>query len=262
MSRPGASAAASSAAGNLCDLGACITNPLANPDLFVNLRGPLATAVKKLFQGTSPARRLTLNGRSSHECSRRSSAADENASPNCLAQSKLSLSPRKGMLPRKLDERKLEKELKGKLIGGAEKVRCGNQQIVEYTIQCRVIVNRPQPINQSNYLKISLNKLTKSVARIKLPSAKWRFVVNGINKKTLCVIFHRIRDENGLQSVRFDRVVIFKHGKYFLYIDDKKVSLNGAPVTIKSAADVEILVDIMEMLTLTSDLVEITEDAY
>ncbi|XP_017146341.1 nucleolar protein dao-5 [Drosophila miranda] len=139
---------------------------------------------------------------------------------------------------------------------------------------------------QRTLLELPLVKLANVAARIKMPSAKWSSKVTLykvsptlMQRQTMtiftgdlkvynipeedrhkyqpsCVLFRRVVVDRSKCRVPYDRAIIFKNRCFYANIDGKHVNLMGAPETVGCMKDVEILLDIVDTLSLNSQLVE------
>ncbi|XP_017853187.1 flocculation protein FLO11 [Drosophila busckii] len=139
---------------------------------------------------------------------------------------------------------------------------------------------------QRTSLELPLIKLANLASRIKVPSSKWTSKVtlykvspNLLQRQSMtiytgdlksyniaederhkyqpsCVLFRRSVLDRNKCRVPFDRAIIFKNKCFYANIDGKHVNLLGAPEVVNNAKEVEILIDIIDSLALTSDLVE------
>ncbi|XP_005181463.2 putative uncharacterized protein DDB_G0291812 [Musca domestica] len=71
-----------------------------------------------------------------------------------------------------------------------------------------------------------------------------------------CVMFRRAIENRQLSRMPYDRAVIFKNKTFSTNIEGKNIRLVGAPSIINSERDIEILLEIVDTLTLQSDFVE------
>ncbi|KAI8034881.1 hypothetical protein M5D96_012397 [Drosophila gunungcola] len=139
---------------------------------------------------------------------------------------------------------------------------------------------------QRTCLELALVKLANVAARIKVPSGKWSSKVtlykvspSLMTRQTMtiftgdlkaynipeedrhkyqpsCVLFRRSVVDRSKCRVPYDRAIIFKNKCFYANIDGKHVNLMGAPETVSTVKDVEILLDIVDRLSLSSTLVE------
>ncbi|KAH8354858.1 hypothetical protein KR084_012420 [Drosophila pseudotakahashii] len=139
---------------------------------------------------------------------------------------------------------------------------------------------------QRTCLELALVKLANVAARIKVPSGKWTSKVtlykvspSLMTRQTMtiftgdlkaynipeedrhkyqpsCVLFRRAVLDRSKCRVPYDRAIIFKNKCFYANIDGKHVNLMGAPETVNTVKDVEILLDIVDRLSLSSALVE------
>ncbi|XP_060661440.1 uncharacterized protein LOC132795045 [Drosophila nasuta] len=139
---------------------------------------------------------------------------------------------------------------------------------------------------QRTCLELSLAKLANVATRIKVPSSKWTSKVtlykvspSLMQRQTMtiftgdlktynipeeerhkyqpsCVLFRRSVLDRSKCRVPFDRAIIFKNKCFYANIEGKHVNLLGAPEVVNTIKDVEILIDIVDSLALSSNLVE------
>ncbi|KAH8272697.1 hypothetical protein KR026_004107 [Drosophila bipectinata] len=139
---------------------------------------------------------------------------------------------------------------------------------------------------QRTCLELALVKLANVANRIKMPSSKWTSKVtlykvspSLMQRQTMtiftgdlkvynipeedrhkyqpsCVLFRRAAVDRAKCRVPYDRAIIFKNKCFYANIDGKHVNLLGAPESVNTLKDVEILLDIVDHLTLDSELVE------
>ncbi|EDV46062.1 uncharacterized protein LOC6551428 [Drosophila erecta] len=139
---------------------------------------------------------------------------------------------------------------------------------------------------QRTCLELPLVKLANVASRIKLPSGKWTSKVtlykvspSLMTRQTMtiftgdlkayniaeedrhkyqpsCVLFRRAVLDRSKCRVPYDRAIIFKNKCYYANIDGKHVNLMGAPEAVNTIKDVEILLDVVDRLSLSSALVE------
>ncbi|KAH8386962.1 hypothetical protein KR093_003760 [Drosophila rubida] len=144
----------------------------------------------------------------------------------------------------------------------------------------------PKTRQQRTCLELSLAKLANVASRIKVPSSKWTSKVtlykvspSLMQRQTMtiftgdlktynipeeerhkyqpsCVLFRRSVIDRSKCRVPFDRAIIFKNKCFYANIEGKHVNLLGAPEVVNTVKDVEILIDIVDSLALSSDLVE------
>lgn len=69
-------------------------------------------------------------------------------------------------------------------------------------------------------------------------------------------IMFRRSSANPLLRMQFDRAVIFKNGAFYINIEGKNVRLLAAPAKLQSLAELEVLLEIVDSVTLNSSLVE------
>ncbi|EDV99844.1 GH12180 [Drosophila grimshawi] len=141
---------------------------------------------------------------------------------------------------------------------------------------------------QSTCLDLPLVRLANFAPRIKVPSTKWTSKVTLYklpqsliqrqptmatftgDLKTFnipeeerhkyqpsCVLFRRSVIDRTKCRVPFDRAIIFKNKCFYTNIEGKHVNLLGAPEVVNTVKDVELLIDIVDSLSLASDLVEV-----
>ncbi|XP_034475775.1 uncharacterized protein LOC117782831 [Drosophila innubila] len=139
---------------------------------------------------------------------------------------------------------------------------------------------------QRTCLELPLVKLANVASRIKVPSSKWTSKVtlykvspSLMQRQTMtiftgdlktynipeeerhkyqpsCVLFRRSVLDRSQCRVPFDRAIIFKNKCFYANIEGKHVNLLGAPEVVNTVKDVEVLIDIVDSLALSSDLVE------
>ncbi|XP_020805399.1 uncharacterized protein LOC110181836 [Drosophila serrata] len=139
---------------------------------------------------------------------------------------------------------------------------------------------------QRTCLELALVKLANVASRLKVPSSKWSSKVtlykvsptlmqrqsmtiftgdlNAYNipeedrhkYQPSCVLFRRTAADRTKSRVPYDRAIIFKNKCFYANIDGKQVNLLGAPESVVTVKEVEILLDIVDRLTLNSNLVE------
>ncbi|KAH8265835.1 hypothetical protein KR038_004126 [Drosophila bunnanda] len=139
---------------------------------------------------------------------------------------------------------------------------------------------------QRTCLELALVKLANVASRLKVPSSKWSSKVtlykvsptlmqrqsmtiftgdlNAYNipeedrhkYQPSCVLFRRTATDRMKSRVPYDRAIIFKNKCFYANIDGKQVNLLGAPESVVTVKEVEILLDIVDRLTLNSNLVE------
>jgi len=140
---------------------------------------------------------------------------------------------------------------------------------------------------QRTCLELALVKLANVASRIKVPSGKWTSKVtlykvspSMMPRQTMtiftgdlkaynipeedrhkyqpsCVLFRRVVVDKNTCRVPYDRAVIFKNKCFYANIDGKHVNLLGAPETVATIKDVEILLDIVDRLSISSNIVEL-----
>ncbi|XP_075155009.1 uncharacterized protein LOC142228459 [Haematobia irritans] len=71
-----------------------------------------------------------------------------------------------------------------------------------------------------------------------------------------CVMFRRSIENREQSRMPYDRAVIFKNKTFSTNIDGKNIRLVGAPSIINSEKDIEILLDVVDGLTLQSEFIE------
>ncbi|XP_017871396.1 PREDICTED: uncharacterized protein LOC108619354 [Drosophila arizonae] len=152
-----------------------------------------------------------------------------------------------------------------------------------------VISTPKEPSNktrqQRTCLEMALVKLANMATSIKVPSSRWTSKVTlyklspALQRQTMtvfkgdlksynipeeerhkyqpsCVLFRRSVLDRSKCRVPFDRAIIFKNKCFYANIDGKHVNLLGAPEVVSTFKDVEILIDVVDTLALSSDLVE------
>ncbi|XP_033169264.1 uncharacterized protein LOC117146819 [Drosophila mauritiana] len=140
---------------------------------------------------------------------------------------------------------------------------------------------------QSTCLELALVKLANVASRIRVPSGKWTSKVtlykvapSVMPRQTMtiftgdlkaynipeedrhkyqpsCVLFRRAVADKNKCRVPYDRAVIFKNKCFYANIDGKHVNLLGAPETVATIKDVEILLDVVDRLSISSNIVEL-----
>lgn len=155
------------------------------------------------------------------------------------------------------------------------------------------VINMPPALEQKprlalakNELDMPLIKLANIAKTVLLPSELWTCKVtlyevsaSSLSKTTLVTYTgdlseHNIREEDRgkfqpscvmfRRSVRnrkdarmpYDRAVLFKNKTFYTNIEGKNVRLSGSPTTVTTLKDIEILLEIVDSLTLQSDFVE------
>ncbi|CAH0560329.1 unnamed protein product [Brassicogethes aeneus] len=101
-------------------------------------------------------------------------------------------------------------------------------------------LNMPKMVEcQEGMLNYDFNKLVKDVKTMKLPAPEWRIKIM-VKKKAITGIVFTDKKE-------LERCVTFslKSANYKIMIDNKPVLLMGAPITINSVAELEVLLDIV-----------------
>ncbi|XP_067640134.1 serine-rich adhesin for platelets [Eurosta solidaginis] len=154
-----------------------------------------------------------------------------------------------------------------------------------------IVPNEVKPsklVTPRNVLEIPLIRLANLATDIKLPNSDWKGKVTlhelsptMLAKTNLtlytgdlkefniaesergryqpsCVMFRRTVNDRTKSRLPYDRAVIFKNRTFFTNIEGKNVKLVGAPSTVSSQKDVEILLQIIDSLTLQSTFVEPT----
>lgn len=72
-----------------------------------------------------------------------------------------------------------------------------------------------------------------------------------------CVMFRRSIEQSQPSRMPYDRAVIFKNKTFYTNIEGKNIRLLGAPSIINCGSEIEILLQIVDSLTLQSDFVEL-----
>lgn len=176
----------------------------------------------------------------------------------------------------------------------AEKVvisRQGDKIIKKITcFETWYVINMPlEPKRQAlmkNQLDIPLINLANNAKSINLPSELWSCKVTlyelsattlakstfitytgdleeyNINEEDRakyqpsCVMFRRSIENRQQSRMPYDRAVIFKNKTFSTNIEGKNIRLLGAPSIINTERDIEILLEVVDDLTLQSDFVE------
>lgn len=165
--------------------------------------------------------------------------------------------------------------------------RQGNKIIKKITcFETWYVINIPNVETQApkHHLDMSLMHLANTAKRIILPSAEWNYKVNlqkvsptqlskmdevftgevqdaniseseKHNYMPVSVMFRRASNNQKLR-MPFDRAVIFKNESYYTNIEGKNVRLVGSPQKVSSNEDIEVLLQIMDEMTLVNSLVE------
>ncbi|XP_037807139.1 putative uncharacterized protein DDB_G0277255 [Lucilia sericata] len=71
-----------------------------------------------------------------------------------------------------------------------------------------------------------------------------------------CVMFRRSIEKSQASRMPYDRAVIFKNKTFYTNIEGKNVRLVGAPSIVNTEREIEILLQVVDTLTLQSDFVE------
>lgn len=176
----------------------------------------------------------------------------------------------------------------------AEKVvisKQGNKIIKKITCyETWYVINMPmepkRPTVMKNQFEIPLIRLANNANSIGLPTDLWSSKVTlyelspqTLGKSTLitytgdlsdhniseedrgkyqpsCVMFRRSIEKKQLSRMPYDRAVIFKNKTFYTNIEGKNVRLIGAPSIINCESEIEILLEIVDALTLQSEFVE------
>ncbi|XP_004535226.1 uncharacterized protein LOC101448529 [Ceratitis capitata] len=187
--------------------------------------------------------------------------------------------PAKNVIQRKITPEKVIISRQGDKI--VKKITCFETWYV-------IIPEEIKPKVSRNILEIPLIKLANIATEICLPTDDWKSKVTlhelspsmiaktnlitytgdlkdyNISEKDRsryqpsCVMFRRSVNDRTKSRLPYDRAVIFKNKTFFTNIEGKNVKLVGAPSTISTQKDVEILLQIVDSLTLQSSLVEPT----
>ncbi|XP_049311370.1 uncharacterized protein LOC105224973 isoform X1 [Bactrocera dorsalis] len=195
------------------------------------------------------------------------------------SQTALNRQPAKNIVQRKISPEKVVISRQGDKI--IKKITCFETWYV-------IIPEEVTPKVARNILDIPLIKLANVAAQINLPSEDWKSKVtlhelspSMVAKTNLitytgdlkeynisesdrgryqpsCVMFRRSVNDRTKSRLPYDRAVIFKNKTFFTNIEGKNVKMVGAPSTINTHKDVEILLQIVDTLTLQSSLVEPT----
>ncbi|XP_054731293.1 uncharacterized protein LOC129239654 [Anastrepha obliqua] len=204
---------------------------------------------------------------------KRTPSAKENS------QTALNRQPTKNVIQRKISPEKVVISRQGDKI--IKKITCFETWYV-------IIPEETTPKVTRNILDIPLIKLANVATEIKLPSEDWKSKVTlhelsptmiaksnlitytgDLNEYNIaendrgryqpsCVMFRRSVNDRAKSRLPYDRAVIFKNKTFFTNIEGKNVKLVGAPSAVNSQKDVEILLQIVDSLTLQSSLVEPT----
>uniref|UniRef100_A0A0A1X952 Uncharacterized protein n=1 Tax=Zeugodacus cucurbitae TaxID=28588 RepID=A0A0A1X952_ZEUCU len=201
--------------------------------------------------------------------------------PSLKENSKAALNrqPAKNIVQRKISPEKVVISRQGDKI--IKKITCFETWYV-------IVPEEVTPKVARNILEIPLIKLANVAAHINLPSEDWKSKVtlhelspSMVAKTNMitytgdlkeynisendrgryqpsCVMFRRSVNDRTKSRLPYDRAVIFKNKTFFTNIEGKNVKMVGAPSTINSQKDVEILLQIVDSLTLQSSLVEPT----
>lgn len=195
------------------------------------------------------------------------------------SQTALNRQPAKNIVQRKITPEKVVISRQGDKI--IKKITCFETWYV-------IIPEEVTPKVARNILDIPLIKLANVAAQINLPSEDWKSKVtlhelspSMVAKTNMitytgdlkeynisesdrgryqpsCVMFRRSVNDRTKSRLPYDRAVIFKNKTFFTNIEGKNVKMVGAPSTINTQKDVEILLQIVDTLTLQSPLVEPT----
>lgn len=148
------------------------------------------------------------------------------------------------------------------------------------------VIKLPQvePTVPLSILDIELIKLGNEIKEIPLPTPDWSYKItlsrltkpntSGLvysgevqdakikeDEKHLyqpTTIMFRRECKNKALRMQFDRAVIMKNRNFFINVDGKNIKLIGAPQCVQNFEDIEILLQIVENISLTDSLVEQT----
>lgn len=187
--------------------------------------------------------------------------------------------PAKNIIQRKISPEKVVISRQGDKI--IKKITCFETWYV-------IVPEEVTPKISRNVLEIPLIKLANVATQINLPTEDWKSKVtlhelspSMVAKTNMitytgdlkdynisesdrgryqpsCVMFRRSVNDRTKSRLPYDRAVIFKNKTFFTNIEGKNVKMVGAPSTINTPKDVEILLQIVDSLTLQSPLVEPT----
>lgn len=152
------------------------------------------------------------------------------------------------------------------------------------------VINMPseqkRPTVIKNLLELPLIRLANNAKNISLPNDLWssKVTLYELSPQTLskgtfaiytgdlyenniseeerhkfqpsCVMFRRSIEKNKVSRMPYDRAVIFKNKTFYTNIEGKNVRLEGAPSIINCESEIEILLEVVDNLTLKSDFVE------
>ena len=145
-----------------------------------------------------------------------------------------------------------------------------------------------ETVVEQSVLTMSLMNLGNSIHQVTLPSDGWNYHItlqkrsnitssgeetddiytgevhdNGIdeNQKHLYQpvnIMFRRKCTKKEKRMQFDRAIILKNNTFFINVDGKNIKLTGAPTSLHDHADIEILLQIVDDISLTNPFVEQT----
>ncbi|KAI8118805.1 hypothetical protein FF38_10941 [Lucilia cuprina] len=152
------------------------------------------------------------------------------------------------------------------------------------------VINMPPEIKRStiikNQLEMPLIRLANNAKNICLPNDLWstKVTLYELSPQTLgkgtyatftgdlfehnikeedrgkyqpsCVMFRRSIEKSQASRMPYDRAVIFKNKTFYTNIEGKNVRLVGAPSIVNTEREIEILLQVVDTLTLQSDFVE------
>lgn len=154
-----------------------------------------------------------------------------------------------------------------------------------YVINMPLETKRPTTA-MKNQLEMPLIHLANNAKNISLPNDRWssKVTLYELSPQTLgkgtyvtytgdlfehnineedrgkyqpsCVMFRRSVEKNQVTRMPYDRAVIFKNKTFYTNIEGKNVRLLGAPSIISAEREIEILLEVVDSLTLQSDFVE------
>uniref|UniRef100_A0A1A9VNF1 Uncharacterized protein n=1 Tax=Glossina austeni TaxID=7395 RepID=A0A1A9VNF1_GLOAU len=209
-----------------------------------------------------------------------SSTSTKENSLAAVNQQKVATKTSTPVLPRKLSPEKVVISRQGDKI--IKKITCFETwYVINVTNDSP---ESPRPIR--NQLNLPLIKLANASKGVPLPSNSWSSKVtlqelpaSTLAKSTFitytgdlqehniaeedrakyqpsCVMFRRAVNDRQKSRLPYDRAVIFKNKTFFTNIEGKNVKLMAAPSAINSVDEIEILLQIVDVLTLQSEFVE------
>uniref|UniRef100_A0A1B0AUC1 Uncharacterized protein n=1 Tax=Glossina palpalis gambiensis TaxID=67801 RepID=A0A1B0AUC1_9MUSC len=209
-----------------------------------------------------------------------SSTSTKENSLAVVNQQKVATKTSTPVLPRKLSPEKVVISRQGDKI--IKKITCFETwYVINVTNDS---LESPRPTR--NQLNLPLIKLANASKGIPLPSISWSSKVtlqelpaSTLAKSTFitytgdlqehniaeedrakyqpsCVMFRRAVNDRQKSRLPYDRAVIFKNKTFFTNIEGKNVKLMAAPSAINSVDEIEILLQIVDVLTLQSEFVE------